>query len=113
MLTVRGLAERSARFYGHHVRQDGETQTNPQKLLSSVSHIRITPFPGESLTAFMQQRLSLSYLQRRFLSILAVLFWRTAFYSAAGAVKYCPTSSWGRYWRTIFPPSTSPVRSQR
>ena len=43
MLTVRGLAERSARFYGEYVGQTGQTYAEPQKLLSSVSHISLTP----------------------------------------------------------------------
>ena len=42
MLTVWVAAKRSARFYGHDVCQNGKAHQKPEKLLSSVSHIRIT-----------------------------------------------------------------------
>ena len=47
MLTVWVPAKRSARFYGHHVRQNSETDAVPQELLPSVSHIRITSLRRE------------------------------------------------------------------
>ena len=43
MLTAWVPAERSARLYGEYVGQTGQTHTEPQKLLSSVSHISLTP----------------------------------------------------------------------
>ena len=46
MLTARATGQ-SARFYGQYVGQNGQTHAKPQKLLSSVSHISLTPFPGE------------------------------------------------------------------
>ena len=45
MLAVRVQAVRSARFYGEYVGQNGQAYDKPQKLLSSVPHNRITPFP--------------------------------------------------------------------
>ena len=46
MLTARATGQ-SARFYGQYVGHKGQTHTEPQKLLSSVSHIRITSLRRE------------------------------------------------------------------
>lgn len=79
MLTAWVPAERSARFYGHYVRQNGETQTEPQKLLSSVSHISLTPFHGgvanRQNTATLPSRNREGFyfiMARRFLSIFVL-----------------------------------------
>lgn len=56
-LTARATGQ-SAHFYGEYVGQNGRTHDKPEKLLSTVSHNRITPFRGGFANRHIQQRSS-------------------------------------------------------
>ena len=68
MLTVWSLPKRSARFYGEYVGQNGQTHAKPQKLLSLVPHISLTPFHGGVANRHSATAPQLSYHMRRGLS---------------------------------------------
>ena len=58
MLTVRGRAERSARFWGEYVRQDDDTYHDSQESFPEVSH----PAPTSLLREVADRRSSQRYL---------------------------------------------------
>ena len=72
-LAVRVPSERLTRFYGEYVGQEAKTYANPQKLLSSVPHNRITSLLREVADRHVTTAPPSFYLPRRVLSIAALL----------------------------------------